>query len=233
MTYFLDPRGTNIIGAEGLTAVFGMGTGVALPLWSPGKNMLCPAQCSVWRTDGGLEPRSPRSAPRGTEAFSINYGPCAGEKGFLLLGRRSASPTEMPRFSRVPAAARQKGGCEVSSGAIAQGLPVQGKRRLNRRASVVSATPNCRTNSQFVLAVRQISTGQLSAFEYTHLHPRPINLLVSEVPYSLEGERIANLGDGFPLRCFQRLSFRNIATQRCPERDNWHTIGSLFPILSY
>ena len=68
---------------------------------------------------------------------------------------------------------------------------------------------------------------------YTHLHLRPINLLVLEVPYSLEGDRIAHLGDGFPLRCFQRLSFTNIATQRCPEQDNWLTIGSLFPILSY
>ena len=32
MTYFLSPQGTNIIGAEGLTAVFEMGTGVSLPL---------------------------------------------------------------------------------------------------------------------------------------------------------------------------------------------------------
>ncbi len=31
MTYFLG-RVANIIGAEGLTAVFGMGTGVSLPL---------------------------------------------------------------------------------------------------------------------------------------------------------------------------------------------------------
>ena len=36
-TYFLGPQ-TDIIGAGGLTAVFGMGTGVSLPLWSPGKN---------------------------------------------------------------------------------------------------------------------------------------------------------------------------------------------------
>jgi hypothetical protein len=32
MTYFLGPLRTNIIGAEGLTTVFGMGTGVSLPL---------------------------------------------------------------------------------------------------------------------------------------------------------------------------------------------------------
>jgi hypothetical protein len=38
-----------------------------------------------------------------------------------------------------------------------------------------------------VSAFRRISTGQLSAFRYTHLHLRPINLLVLKVPYSLEG----------------------------------------------
>jgi len=38
---------------------------------------------------------------------------------------------------------------------------------------------------------------------------------------------------GFPLRCFQRLSRPNIATQRCPWRDNWYTRGSSVPVLSY
>lgn len=70
-------------------------------------------------------------------------------------------------------------------------------------------------NGRNVTAVRQISTGQLSAFMYTHLHRRPINLLVLKVPYSLEGEGIAYLEDSFPLICFQRLSFTNLATQLC------------------
>ena len=35
MTYFLGPQ-ADIIGARGLTDVFGMGTGVSLSLWSPG-----------------------------------------------------------------------------------------------------------------------------------------------------------------------------------------------------
>jgi hypothetical protein len=72
------------------------------------------------------------------------------------------------------------------------------------------------TGCTVVSAFRRISTGQLSAFVYTRLHLRPIKLLVLKLPYSLEGDRIAHLGDGFPLRCFQRLSFANIATQRCP-----------------
>jgi len=42
-----------------------------------------------------------------------------------------------------------------------------------------------------------------------------------------------HLEASFALRCFQRLSRTNIATQRCPWRDNWHTSGSFTPVLSY
>jgi hypothetical protein len=38
---------------------------------------------------------------------------------------------------------------------------------------------------------------------------------------------------GFVLRCLQRLSKLNLATQRCPWRDNWYTIGSAISVLSY
>ncbi len=41
------------------------------------------------------------------------------------------------------------------------------------------------------------------------------------------------LGAGFPLRCFQRLSFPDLATRPCPERDNRCTSGRYFLILSY
>jgi len=44
-----------------------------------------------------------------------------------------------------------------------------------------------------------------------HLHLRPINLVVFEVPQGISG-----LGVGFTLRCFQRLSVPNIATLQCP-----------------
>jgi hypothetical protein len=43
----------------------------------------------------------------------------------------------------------------------------------------------------------------------------------------------ALLGAGFPLRCCQRLSLPNVATQRCRLRDNWYTSGSSSPVLSY
>ena len=41
------------------------------------------------------------------------------------------------------------------------------------------------------------------------------------------------LGWGFVLRCFQRLSLPDIATQRCHWRDNWITMGLSNPVLSY
>ena len=41
------------------------------------------------------------------------------------------------------------------------------------------------------------------------------------------------LEDGFPLRCFQRLSSPDLATQRCRWHDNWHTSGPSTPVLSY
>ena len=34
---------------------------------------------------------------------------------------------------------------------------------------------------------------------------------------------------GFPLRCFQRLSFPNVTNQPYPWQDNWHTRGSPHP----
>ena len=37
----------------------------------------------------------------------------------------------------------------------------------------------------------------------------------------------------FALRCFQRLSFPDIATQLCLWRDNWCTSGLSNPVLSY
>ena len=48
----------------------------------------------------------------------------------------------------------------------------------------------------------------------------------------LMGEK-PGLGEGFPLRCFQRLSCPNVAIQRCPWWDNWWTRGSSVPVLSY
>ena len=41
------------------------------------------------------------------------------------------------------------------------------------------------------------------------------------------------LGEGFPLRCFQRFARPHVATQRCRLPDNWPTSGASSPVLSY
>ncbi len=82
-------------------------------------------------------------------------------------------------------------------------------------------------------AARSISTSKLNTSPC--LHTWPINLVVSEgssVSVSpLRG--ISYLEGGFPLRCFQRLSLPNLAIQRCSWRNNWNTMGSSIPVLSY
>ena len=76
---------------------------------------------------------------------------------------------------------------------------------------------------------RPISTAKLNASR--HLHTQPINLVVFKGSYSYDG--ISNLGVGFTLRCFQRLSVPHIAAQLCHWRDNWCTRGASIPVLSY
>src|SRR5581483_1969839 len=44
---------------------------------------------------------------------------------------------------------------------------------------------------------------------------------------------IPNLGVGFPLICFQRLSRPDMATRRCGWRHNRYTRGPFVPVLSY
>ena len=80
-------------------------------------------------------------------------------------------------------------------------------------------------------AARAISTGQLNALPRLHL--RPINVVVFDG--SSEGllPGRPHLEVCFPLRCFQRLSDPDTATQRCHWRDNWYTGGPSNPVLSY
>jgi hypothetical protein len=57
-------------------------------------------------------------------------------------------------------------------------------------------------------AERVISTPELNTL--LRLHPEPIDVVVYHDPSGR-----THLGIGLALRCFQRLSFPNIATQHC------------------
>ena len=95
-----------------------------------------------------------------------------------------------------------------------------------RVASVCSGSR--RKNDQ---AARAISIGQLNALRRLHL--RPIDVVVFDGPSGGLRPGRPRLEVRFPLRCFQRLSSPDTATQRCHWRDNWYTGGPSNPVLSY
>ncbi len=78
---------------------------------------------------------------------------------------------------------------------------------------------------------RAISSARLKGLLPVHL--RPINLVVSQGPSGTLWSRSVHLGKSFPLRCFQRLSPRDIATGRCPWRNSPYTSGRFVSVLSY
>src|SRR3954468_19150878 len=80
-------------------------------------------------------------------------------------------------------------------------------------------------------AARAISIGQLNALPRLHL--RPIDVVVFDGPSGGLRPGRPRLDVRFPLRCFQRLSNPDTATQRCHWRDNWYTGGPSNPVLSY
>jgi Cell wall-associated hydrolase. len=57
------------------------------------------------------------------------------------------------------------------------------------------------------------------------LHCPPINLIVYKGFYPAYAETISYLEGRFPLRCFQRLSVGNLATQRCSYSETTGTPG--------
>ena len=80
-------------------------------------------------------------------------------------------------------------------------------------------------------ASRPISTGKLKALLLLHIGP--INLVVCKGSLGRFSCGRRHLEACFTLRCFQRLSQPNLATQLCHWRDNWCTRGSSIPVLSY
>ena len=80
-------------------------------------------------------------------------------------------------------------------------------------------------------ASRAISTAWLKRLRALHLPP--INVVVSHGPLGVLRPGSVHLGEGFPLRCIQRLSPRDIANRRCPWRDSRDTRGRFVRVLSY
>ena len=87
-------------------------------------------------------------------------------------------------------------------------------------------------NGWNVVSPSPVSTGRLHPSR--DFHPRPIkHVFHMRATRPQKGLWNPNLGAGFPLRCFQRLSLPNVANRPCRWRDNRHTRGSSTQVLSY
>ena len=76
-------------------------------------------------------------------------------------------------------------------------------------------------------ASRPVSNAKLKALLPLHVHP--IELVVFKWSSGIKDPGTSHLQGGLALRCFQRLSFPDIATQRCHCSDNWNTRGQSIP----
>lgn len=148
----------------------------------------------------------------GDETFHV---PVRNGKGWGRLSMAAKKPGQLPAIHRAKAQPRgEKSKSELAS--------------KNRRSKYGATMPphdyGIKPHSQLVpvsYARYRASTSGLST-------------LCSSRDFQ-EGQALgrSSLGAGFPLRCFQRLSFPNIATRRCRWRDNRNTRGSSTPVLSY
>src|SRR3546814_18604014 len=59
-----------------------------------------------------------------------------------------------------------------------------------------------------------------------HLYLQPIYVIVFDVP-----QEKPHLVASFALRCFQRISLPDVATQPCTCHDNWYPSGRSTPLL--
>ena len=187
--------------------------------------------CSSARECGryvfGCRPSPPPQTP--LTGKGTHYGSLAGKTGHSeqsLSPGSEMSPIYTP-YQAYPKQLQTGIGSETSSFAVTE-VTTKPRASSLKHCSTLIKEINNDCNGQ---AARLISTARLNTLLCLHL--QPINLVVSQEPSDTLRYGMSNLGGGFPLRCFQRLSRPNIATQPCHWRDNWCTRGSSIRVLSY
>ena len=104
--------------------------------------------------------------------------------------------------------------------------------KLPRAGAGRPAVGSRRPDGSIVQDLRPRPLGRLGSSRLPAVHLPPINPVICRGSYLLQSGE-ARLGEGFPLRCFQRFARPHVATQRCRLPDNWPTSGASTPVLSY
>ncbi len=180
-----------------------------------------PGGASTLSATGTPHPRTPeagtlllRHAPRAT--------PRSWRAAPLLAGRPRALHSATSRLHHA-----SRSGLPAAAGAVvARGGGLTSPWRGPPRCR--ATTPDGKRSQE----VRPRPLGRLGSSRLPAVHLPPINPVICRGSYLvMSGD--ARLGEGFPLRCFQRFARPHVATQRCRSRDNWRTSGASTPVLSY
>ncbi len=174
-----------------------------------------PAGVVAGKTPGGRS--SPPGGSRGRLVTPGLAGPGADRSVASRVGRGTFS--ESPRRGAVPGLSGQ--GPSAAS--------ISGERVVSHPGSG-PAGPRARAPGRGGQAVGCWDWSAAAVARRTLPAHRPGRLPGAFARYTCRKPR---LEEGFALRCLQRLSFPDLATRRCPERDSRHTRGRSSPILSY
>ena len=166
---------------------------------------------------------------------------CSTPRRSERSARSSAQPcAQWPRLPRGPPRSTLRRWCGARPGSGWDGVFPHRSRpraRVSRRSLGLRLHKIRSTVSAF--AERSEMDGLASAMRTARLQSvtrcPPAASLPGHLPGALPPSwgGTAHLGVGFPLRCCQRLSRPDLATQRCRLADNWHTSGPSSPVLSY
>src|SRR5688572_26828289 len=128
---------------------------------------------------------------------------------------------------------RNGNGCDPSAMVTGMNLSKTGSQP-NRSSSRSKDAFAFKHYKRYGQAPRPISTRKLRDCAFARLlHIGPINLVVCKGSLGRLSCGRHHLEAGFTLRCFQRLSQPDVATQLCLWQDNWCTRGPSIPVLSY
>jgi hypothetical protein len=168
--------------------------------------------------------------PGGASTLSATGTPHPRHAGTQRVLGCATTPRERSRSWRVARAP-----CSVPHhGSPVDGSPVGPARGRGSALPRVRAAPRprhdpgweryagCSPSTIRTARLQSVTRGPPAAYQPGHL-PGVLPLSSGD----------ARLGEGFPLRCFQRFARPHVATQRCRSRDNWRTSGASTPVLSY